>query len=232
MKKQDVLHMSTEDLEENGNYDLIYTNMAIENEIRELHHQTKVYKDALFHLVDTIRVDSRKGELLAVRISEMDVAELKKLVAEECEERRELRDYRNAHDHTVELKSEVLDQVGPLDKDEEIVGSFECRIDSLRGFLVCTTKGLKFIQGGGKYERSFRKLFEANYEEIEVWKEANTNLVLTIQGEDYRKRLEPIGEPIENLEDIIEVFLGIRSVSPPYIHDMRVPSNIIHKMVN
>ncbi len=231
MKKQDILHkISEEELAEKRENDQIYTNTAIENEIQELHHKTKVYKDALFHLVDTIRADSREGELLAVRIAERDIAQLKKLVAEECEERRELREYRNAHDHTVELKSDVLNQVGSLDKDEEIIDSFECRIDNKRGFLVCTTKGLMFIQGGGKYERSFRKLFEANYEEIEVWKEANTNLVLTIQGDAYRKRLEPIGGPIENLEDIIEVFLEIRNVSPPYIHDMRIPSNNFHSM--
>jgi hypothetical protein len=123
-----------------------------------------------------------------------------------------------------ELKPAVMDEVGPLEEDEEIIGSFECRIDYMRGFLVCTNKGIKFIQGGGRYERCFKKLFEAPYSKLDIGEEANTKLILTIEGLPYRKRLEPIGLPIRVLEEMLSPYVQIHEMPTPFLADMRVKS--------
>ena len=121
-----------------------------------------------------------------------------------------------------EMLEVVSEQVGPLEKDEKIVGSYECRIDAMRGFIVCTNLGIRFIQGGGKYERVFNKLFEAPYDKLDVGEEANTYLILTIEGCPYRKKLEPVGGPIKVLEKIIEPYVKIHGMPTPHNPDMRV----------
>jgi hypothetical protein len=120
------------------------------------------------------------------------------------------------------MMESVSEKVGSLSEGEEILGSFECRIDAMRGFLVCTNKGVKFIQGGGKYERVFKKLFETTYDKMDVGVESNNYLVITIEGESYRKRLEPIGGPISVLRKIIEPYVDIHGMPSPHIQDMRV----------
>jgi hypothetical protein len=122
------------------------------------------------------------------------------------------------------MNEAVAEKIGPLEKGEKILGSFECRIDARRGFLVCTNKGIKFIQGGGKYDKVFQKLFETPYDKLDVGEEANTYLVLTIEGHSYRKRLEPISGPIRVLETIIEPYVEIHGMPSPHITDMRVNS--------
>lgn len=124
----------------------------------------------------------------------------------------------------VEIRKAVEEQVGSLGKGEEVLGSYECRIDAMRGFLVCTTNGIKFIQGGGKYDKVFQKLFDIPYDMVKVGKEANTYLVLTIEGYPYRKRLEPVGGPISVLEKIISPYIEITHMPSPRIMDMRVSS--------
>lgn len=122
----------------------------------------------------------------------------------------------------VEIIDAVVEQIGPIENGEKILDAYECRIDAMRGFLVCTNRGIKFIQGGGKYERSFQKLFEAPYDKLDVGEEANTKLILTIEGHPYRKRLEPIGGPISVLEKIIEPYVKIHDTPTPHTGDMRV----------
>ncbi len=120
------------------------------------------------------------------------------------------------------MNEAATEQIGPLSKDEKILGSFECRIDAMRGYLVCTNKGIKFIQGGGKYDKVFEKLFEALYEKMDIGIESNNYLVLTIQGQSYRKRLEPVGGPIGVLRKIIEPYVEIHGMPSPHISDMRI----------
>lgn len=122
----------------------------------------------------------------------------------------------------VELPEAAREQMKPLDEDEEVIGSYECRIDFMRGFLLCTNKGIQFIQGGGNYERCFNNQFDAPYSKLDVGEEANTNLVLTIDGEAYRKRLEPIGEPIQFLENMLKSYVRIHEMPTPCIQDMRI----------
>ncbi len=122
----------------------------------------------------------------------------------------------------VEMCKSAKAKIGPLEKDEKINGVRECRIDYMRGFLVCTNKGIKFIQGGGKNEEVFKKLFEAPYKDLDFGKEANTKLILTIKGMPYRKRLEPVSRPISELEELLAPYVEIHEMSTPYIADMRV----------
>ena len=120
------------------------------------------------------------------------------------------------------MNEAVTEKIGLLSKGEKIIGSFECRIDAMRGFLICTNKGVKFIQGGGKYDKVFEKIFETPYEKMDVGIESNTYLVLTIQGELYRKRLEPIEGPISVLRKMIEPYVDIHGMPSPHIADMRI----------
>ncbi len=120
------------------------------------------------------------------------------------------------------MNEAVAEKIGPLSKGEKILGSFECRIDAMRGFLICTNKGIKFIQGGGKYDKVFQKLFETPYEKMDVGIESNNYLVFTIQGHPYRKRLEPVGGPIRVLRKLIEPYVDIHGMPSPHIADMRI----------
>jgi len=113
------------------------------------------------------------------------------------------------------------EKIGPLAKGEKINGTYECRVDYMRGFLVCTNKGIQFIQGGGKNDEVFKKLFEAPYKDLDVGEEANTKLILTIDGMPYKKRLEPIGKPISVLEELLEPYVGIHEMPTPFLVDMR-----------
>lgn len=123
-----------------------------------------------------------------------------------------------------EMLEAVAEHVGPLEKGENVLGSYECRIDAMRGFLVCTNKGVRFIQGGGKYERSFQKLFEATYDTMDVGEDANTYLVLSIEGDTYKKWLEPVGGPISVLENMIKPYVDIHKVAISRIGDRRIKS--------
>ncbi len=122
------------------------------------------------------------------------------------------------------MNDAVAEKIGPLDEGEKILDSFECDIDSRRGFLVCTNRGIKFIHGGGKYDKMFQKLFETTYDKLDVGEEANTNLILTIEEQPYRMKLEPIGGPIRVLEKIIDPYVEIHGMPTPPITDMRIHS--------
>jgi len=120
------------------------------------------------------------------------------------------------------MNEAVSEKVGALAKGEKILGSYECRIDAMRGFLFCTNKGIKFIQGGGKYEKVFKKLFETTYDKMDVGEDANTYLVLSIEGDTYIKWLEPVGGPIGVLEKMIKPYVDIHKVSISRIGDRRI----------
>ncbi len=116
----------------------------------------------------------------------------------------------------------VMEQVGELDKDEEIIGSYECLIDARRGYLVCSNKGVRFIHGGGRFENVFHKRLEVPYSEMDVGKEANQRLVLTIEGQPYSSRLEPLDTPLAELEKLLKPYVDIHGMPLRHMSDMRV----------
>jgi hypothetical protein len=63
------------------------TNQELDNEFKTLYDSLMVYKNNIFHLVDTVCTDCEAGDRLARNIAERDTALLQRLVAKECEQR-------------------------------------------------------------------------------------------------------------------------------------------------
>ena len=64
------------------------TNQEMDVEFKKLYDSLLVYKNNIFHLVDTICNDCDAGERLAMNIAERDSALLQRIVAKECDQRR------------------------------------------------------------------------------------------------------------------------------------------------
>ena len=75
-------------------------------EFKKLYDSLLVYKNNIFHLVDTICSDCDAGERLAMNIAERDSSLLQRLVAKECESRNMVR------------KASKESTLGTLRKDE------------------------------------------------------------------------------------------------------------------
>ena len=78
------------------------TNQEMDNEFKKLYDSLMVYKDNIFHLVDTVCTDCDAGDRLARNIAERDTALLQRLVAKECEQR---------HMRRKAKKTSVVDQL-------------------------------------------------------------------------------------------------------------------------
>ena len=63
------------------------TNQEMDNEFKNLYYSLIVYKNNIFHLVDTVCTDCDAGDRLARNIAERDTALLQRLVSKECEQR-------------------------------------------------------------------------------------------------------------------------------------------------
>ena len=63
------------------------TNQEMDNEFKTLYDSLIVYKNNIFHLVDTVCTDCDAGDRLARNIAERDTALLQRLVSKECEQR-------------------------------------------------------------------------------------------------------------------------------------------------
>ncbi|HUV54201.1 MAG TPA: hypothetical protein VMW03_03240 [Candidatus Krumholzibacteriaceae bacterium] len=63
------------------------TNQEMDKEFKTLYDSLIVYKDNIFHLVDTVCTDCDAGDRLARNIAERDTALLQRLVSKECEQR-------------------------------------------------------------------------------------------------------------------------------------------------
>ncbi len=63
------------------------TNQEMDNEFKKLYDSLIVYKNNIFHLVDTVCTDCDAGDRLARNIAERDTALLQRLVSRECEQR-------------------------------------------------------------------------------------------------------------------------------------------------
>ena len=63
------------------------TNQEMDNEFKKLYDSLMVYKDNIFHLVNTVCTDCDAGDRLARNIAERDTALLQRLVSKECEQR-------------------------------------------------------------------------------------------------------------------------------------------------
>ena len=63
-------------------------NQDMDHEFKKLYDSLLVYKNNIFHLVDTICNDCEAGERLAMNIAERDSALLQRIVAKECDQRR------------------------------------------------------------------------------------------------------------------------------------------------
>lgn len=64
------------------------TNQQMDVEFKKLYDSLLVYKNNIFHLVDTICNDCNAGERLAMNIAERDSALIQRLVAKEVDFRR------------------------------------------------------------------------------------------------------------------------------------------------
>jgi hypothetical protein len=71
-------------------------------EFKKLYDSLIVYKNNIFHLIDTLCNDCEAGERLAINIAERDSTLLQRLVAKECDQRRMARKA---------TKESVLDQL-------------------------------------------------------------------------------------------------------------------------
>jgi len=78
------------------------TNQEMDNEFKKLYDSLMVYKDNIFHLVDTVCTDCDAGDRLARNIAERDTALLQRLVSKECEQR---------HMRRKAKKTSVVDQL-------------------------------------------------------------------------------------------------------------------------
>jgi hypothetical protein len=63
------------------------TNQEMDSEFKNLYDSLMVYKDNIFHLVNTVCTDCDAGDRLARNIAERDTALLQRLVSRECEQR-------------------------------------------------------------------------------------------------------------------------------------------------
>ena len=63
------------------------TNQEMDNEFKKLYDSLMVYKNNIFHLVNTVCTDCDAGDRLARNIAERDTALLQRLVSRECEQR-------------------------------------------------------------------------------------------------------------------------------------------------
>ena len=63
------------------------TNQEMDNEFKNLYDSLIVYKNNIFHLVNTVCTDCDAGDRLARNIAERDTALLQRLVSKECEQR-------------------------------------------------------------------------------------------------------------------------------------------------
>ena len=68
-----------------------FSNQEMDVEFNKLYDSLIVYKNNIFHLVDTLCNDCDAGERLAMNIAERDCALLQRLVAKECDQRRMVR---------------------------------------------------------------------------------------------------------------------------------------------
>lgn len=64
------------------------SNQEMDMELKKLYDSLITYKDNIFHLVNTFCTDCDAGDRLAMTITEKDSALLKRLVDQECEQRR------------------------------------------------------------------------------------------------------------------------------------------------
>ena len=63
------------------------TNQEMDSEFKKLYDSLMVYKNNIFHLVNTVCTDCDAGDRLARNIAERDTALLQRLVSRECEQR-------------------------------------------------------------------------------------------------------------------------------------------------
>ena len=78
------------------------TVQEMDSEFKKLYDSLIIYKNNIFHLIDTLCNDCDAGERLAINIAERDSALLQRLVAKECDQRRMARKA---------TKESVLDQL-------------------------------------------------------------------------------------------------------------------------
>ncbi len=103
------------------------TNQELDSEFKKLYDSLMVYKNNIFHLVDTVCTDCGAADRLARNIAERDTALLQRLVAKECEQRQMRR------------KAKKESVVGQLKADGQKSLSLEsimnARIDSMKDML-------------------------------------------------------------------------------------------------
>jgi hypothetical protein len=103
------------------------TNQEMDNEFKNLYDSLMVYKNNIFHLVNTVCTDCDAGDRLARNIAERDTALLQRLVSRECEQR---------HMKRKAKKESVVDQLraksqSPLSLEQIL----NARTDSMKGIL-------------------------------------------------------------------------------------------------
>lgn len=103
------------------------TNQELDNEFKKLYDSLMVYKNNIFHLVDTVCTDCDAADRLAMNIAERDTALLQRLVAKECEQRQMRRKAK---------KESVIEQLRDEDqKTLSLESIMNARIDSMKDVL-------------------------------------------------------------------------------------------------
>ena len=103
------------------------TNQEMDNEFKKLYDSLIVYKNNIFHLVNTVCTDCDAGDRLARNIAERDTALLQRLVSKECEQR---------HMKRKAKKESVVDQLrAESQKPLSLEQILNARTDSMKGIL-------------------------------------------------------------------------------------------------
>ena len=103
------------------------TNQEMDNEFKNLYDSLMVYKNNIFHLVNTVCTDCDAGDRLARNIAERDTALLQRLVSRECEQR---------HMKRKAKKESVVDQLrAESQKPLSLEQILNARTDSMKGIL-------------------------------------------------------------------------------------------------
>jgi len=103
------------------------TNQEMDNEFKKLYDSLIVYKNNIFHLVNTVCTDCDAGDRLARNIAERDTALLQRLVSRECEQR---------HMKRKAKKESVVDQLrAESQKPLSLEQILNARTDSMKGIL-------------------------------------------------------------------------------------------------
>lgn len=97
-----------------------------------------------------------------------------------------------------------IDKIVSLKKGEEILGSYGCHLDFVKGYAVLTSDRLLFIEGGGGFDEKYIKSHEIPYKDIkEITSSPGDTVLLKVSDHPYRYRLDTLDVSVTDLKSIL-----------------------------